>query len=262
MTQPQSAPGTEPAEPVNVALLALEAGFAAQVLAALTGWLAVVAAVVLAPVALFSLSPNPGALWSTLPLWEQQVDRLIQELSRIARRGWEAAAAQLGVNLPFNPADPLLLDQLARTRNLLVRIPDEIYRTMIYQLDQAAGETPQQQADRINEILNITGSQNWPARARTIATTEVHRAYHFGALALAQRADASDRRELNKRWDARDDTKTRPAHGRADGQIAPVNQPFIVDWEALMAPGDPSGRPENVINCRCEMHFTWRNSGR
>lgn len=263
MTQPQ-VPQQPPPQPVNVVLLALEAGFAAQVLAAFASWLAAVAAVVLAPVVLFSLSPNPGALWSTLPLWEQQVDRLIRELGNIARKGWEAAAAQLGVNVPFNLADPLLQASLARTRNLLVRIPDEIYRTILRELDAgvAAGEDNKQLAARVNRILDVTGSENWPARSRTVATTEVHRAWNMGSLAAAQRADVADPRMLLKRWDAKDDSKTRPAHERADGQTVPVNQPFIVDREPLMAPADPNGSPGNVINCRCKPRYTWRNSGR
>lgn len=67
--------------------------------------------------------------------------------------------------------------------------------------------------------------------------------------------------QLFKRWRINhgtgiDDGRVRPAHLVADGQEVPEGEPFIVDGELLMFPGDPKGSPENVINCRCGMeHF-------
>jgi hypothetical protein len=37
--------------------------------------------------------------------------------------------------------------------------------------------------------------------------------------------------------------------------------PFDVGPDQLMYPGDPTGLPENVINCRCEMKFEEATSG-
>ena len=31
----------------------------------------------------------------------------------------------------------------------------------------------------------------------------------------------------------------------------PLDEPFVVDGEELMYPGDENGSPENVINCQC-----------
>lgn len=58
-----------------------------------------------------------------------------------------------------------------------------------------------------------------------------------------------------KRWIATDDHKTRDAHREADRQEVPYDEPFIVDKEELMYPGDISmgASGENVINCRCTM---------
>lgn len=39
----------------------------------------------------------------------------------------------------------------------------------------------------------------------------------------------------------------------ADGQVVPANDPFIVGGEKLMFPGDNTGSPWNVYNCRCAM---------
>jgi hypothetical protein len=37
----------------------------------------------------------------------------------------------------------------------------------------------------------------------------------------------------------------------ADGQVRKANEPFDVGGEELMYPRDPSGSPENTINCHC-----------
>lgn len=59
--------------------------------------------------------------------------------------------------------------------------------------------------------------------------------------------------ELEKEWIATLDNDTRNGHREADGQVVPINEPFIVGGEKLMYPGDPSGSPWNLYNCRCTM---------
>jgi len=273
MTQPQPLPPvqTVPAqEPmptgVTVGLLAFEATIAALVLSMLGAWLATVTAVVLASWLKFGSSPDPTALWSTVPQWERSVDRLMDALRRIAQTGWEETASQLGLHdLPFNPNDSILMDQLQRTRNLMVRTPDEVYRMVVDELGKghALGESNAQLAQRVRGVLDVTGTENWPARAQTVAVTEVHRAYNFGALAAAQRAQMREFVLLMKKWVSKHDSRVRVAHLAADGHPAiPVGQPFIVGGEPLWAPGDPAGSPSNVINCRCKVRFHRGNSGR
>lgn len=262
MTQPQQPQPVPPPEtsPGALALAAAEAAIAALVLNMYTAWLGTVAAAVLAAFVRFGSPPDPAAVWATVPTWERQVDRLMESLQQIARAGWVDASRQLGVDIPFDPTDPILADQLQRTRNLMVRTPDEVYRMILRELGAsvAAGETVEQQAARVRHVLDVTGTENWPARAQTVAVTEVHRAYNFGALAASLRVQQQESQTLLKRWDAKEDNRVRPAHNRADGQTVALSQPFIVDSEPLMAPGDPSGSPHNVINCRCKMHLSRR----
>lgn len=58
-----------------------------------------------------------------------------------------------------------------------------------------------------------------------------------------------------KSWVSMEDDKVRPTHQQADADYAnnpiPSNQPFIVGGSEMMYPGDPSGPPGEVINCRC-----------
>ena len=260
MTQPQMTQiPEEPAPSGALALAAFEASIAALVLSMCAAWLADVAAAVLAGFTRFGAAPDPVAIWSTVPSWERQVDRLMSGLEQIARAGWIEAGRQLGVEIPFDPSDSLLQDQLARTRNLMVRTPDEVYRRIIGELGVAVanGEDIDQQAARVRHVLDVTGTENWPARTRTVSVTEVHRAYNMGATAAAlriQQREAGPR--LIKIWQSKHDSAVRPAHRLADGQAQFASQPFVVAGEALMAPGDPSGSPWNVINCRCKQRFT------
>ncbi len=53
-----------------------------------------------------------------------------------------------------------------------------------------------------------------------------------------------------KEWISAGDGNEREGHDEVEGPVD-IDKPFIVNGESLMAPGDPGGSPENVINCRC-----------
>ena len=57
--------------------------------------------------------------------------------------------------------------------------------------------------------------------------------------------------QLYKEWSTALDGRERDSHRAADGQSVPYNQPFIVQGEELMQPGDRNGSASNVVNCRC-----------
>ena len=63
--------------------------------------------------------------------------------------------------------------------------------------------------------------------------------------------------EAMKQWDTVGDSNVRDAHIAADGQQVPINEPFIVDGESLMFPGDTSlgASAGNIINCRCSPSY-------
>lgn len=56
-----------------------------------------------------------------------------------------------------------------------------------------------------------------------------------------------------KTWDSMGDVRVRDHHLEADGIQVPVNQPYTVNNEKLMHPGDTSlgASANNVLNCRC-----------
>lgn len=57
----------------------------------------------------------------------------------------------------------------------------------------------------------------------------------------------------SKRWQSMDDELVRPWHATANGQTVLISEPFIVDGEKLMFPGDGSmgASARNLCHCRC-----------
>ena len=88
------------------------------------------------------------------------------------------------------------------------------------------------------------------AKALRVVRTEGNRLLNTGAYASSLEAE-SQGAEIMRMWDASLDTRTRPAHGAADGQKRTADKPFDVGGESLMYPGDSAGSSGNVINCRC-----------
>jgi len=205
--------------------------------------------VVMAPFRRFRAQPNPDAIYELVPEWQADVDRILAALTPVLREGWAAA------HLPrdFAPDDPYIQANLALTRNLLVGIPDEVHALVVREIIEGGqhAESIEQIADRVDRVLEFTGSQNWANRARVIAQTETNRHYNSSLLAHALLVEREDGGTWTKEWQTLTDNKERPEHHAADHQKVPLNQPYVVGGEPLMFPGDPLGMPHNVINCRC-----------
>lgn len=89
------------------------------------------------------------------------------------------------------------------------------------------------------------------ARSEMIARTETNSAANAAQYMAADSLGISMQRE----WIAAEDERTRDDHVAADGQVVGMEEPFIIGGEELMYPGDPSGSPEQIINCRCATGF-------
>ena len=204
---------------------------------------------VLAPFKRFKVTPDPDAIYAAAPIWQAQVDRIMNALTPALQEGWAAA------HLPgdYSASDPYIESNLAMTHNLLVRVPDEVHSLVVRQIFEGsnANETNDQIAARISDVLDVAGSENWPARARMIATTETNRHYNSSLLAHGLLVERQDGGRFEKEWQTLTDGKERPEHLLADHQRRALADPYDVGDEPLMFPGDPTGAPWNVINCRC-----------
>ena len=93
--------------------------------------------------------------------------------------------------------------------------------------------------------LNIT-----PATLLEIKGVDADRRARFNRL-LLQLEEAGAAGATHKIWIASGDERTRSSHSAADGQMVPLDAPFIVGGEALHLPCDPSASFQQTASCRC-----------
>ena len=128
---------------------------------------------------------------------------------------------------------------LIKRENLLKDVPDEIYQDIAGRLEAAAaGEGEAGLADAIRSAFD----QTYEGRAETVARTETASVYGAASQAAVE-ADYAF-----KRWLSASDADVRDSHAAVNGEVVPVDEVFS---NGLAYPGDPSGPPEEVINCRC-----------
>lgn len=106
------------------------------------------------------------------------------------------------------------------------------------------GERMDKIAKRLRNVQEMNKTQAIRS-ARTIVTG----AENKGRQDSYARAEA-DGIILQKEWLATNDSRTRHSHAALDGAIVDQDKKFD---NGLMYPGDPSGRPEEVYNCRCTL---------
>lgn len=227
-----------------------EGHLASVVGAALRRWFGQVGPKVMAPWRRYRMQPDPSGVFQAQGTWDSEVETIMTEIGKIAMGAWSEAT-----DVPPVSRHAFLMSQLAQTQNFLARIPDEVYDLIFAEITDAVngGANNEQVAGRVDQVLEYSGSERWPARARTIAQTEVTRAYGAGTLAAGIEQSRVTGRMLQKRWDSERDSRVRVSHRDVDGQVRDLAMPFYVDGFPLMFPGDPIGPPETVINCRCDL---------
>lgn len=92
-------------------------------------------------------------------------------------------------------------------------------------------------------------SRNSALRAARTAVTGAQNAGRTDSYAAAEKMGVKTKRQ----WVATLDNRTRHEHGELDGQVVAVDEPFEVGGYSLMFPGDPSGPPHLIYNCRCRI---------
>lgn len=197
--------------------------------------------------------PDLNAVWAVEPAWRDAVDALL------SGEIWQAIGLAFrklfGVAYDWDTR-PAVVRYFTEVRNRLVRIPEEVYDLVAGQVSAGInlGEGIPELAARVDNVLSTTGSARWSNRATVIARTETIGALNFGrweSFRVIVEDDPDVQFELM--WLATDDKRTRDTHVTADGQRVPVGSRFIVGGAELAFPGDPSGPPQEVIQCRCTM---------
>ena len=121
----------------------------------------------------------------------------------------------------------------------------------------------------IDKMVDEIESSEIPrARARVIARTEVVRAANVGHQIGAQ----SFPYEVNKKWSAAKDHRTRHSHRQVNNHVTDEDGTFRVpvykgdkptgQVDMMLAPGDPKAHPSNTINCRCRIIHEAKRDGK
>lgn len=205
---------------------------------------------VIAPFRQWGGLPDASAVYAVQGEWDDEVDTILTTIGKIALGAWSEAT-----DVPPVSRHAFIMASLADSQNFLVRIPNEVADLVFAEIadDLNAGLDVGHVASNVDRLLSWTDSERWPARAETIARTEVTRARAAGTLAGGSEQSRVTGRVLSKTWRTSHDERVRISHKDVDGETLPFWAPFIVAGVPMMAPGDPSAPPELVINCRCDL---------
>lgn len=159
-----------------------------------------------------------------------------------------------------------LIDNTA-AKNIITGISNPFTKLSYQTITDASVMRRQLQSELISGLLKGEGIRDIARRIKTvtekpmkesitIARTETTYAQNSARQSVGEYGEKHGFKML-KEWRATDDSRTRDAHLEADGQRVPVDEPFIVDGEELMFPGDYSlgASPGNTINCRCTVVY-------
>jgi len=215
-------------------------------------WLAAVkVAMFTGGIATLGLVPDPFTVFSQTPKWHTLTSQYAEQ---VAREVLAAPYKNLFANGTAFESRPFVRNWIAARENRLQAVPDEVYGAVAHIIDSATtnGASIPDVTDQIEQLFGDTSTEKWKNRARTVARTEVVGAYNGGlhdAFSMIVAADPDT--EWVKRWLATEDSRTRPDHVEADGQVVPFGQPFIVGGYSMMHPHDPDAPAKETINCRC-----------
>jgi hypothetical protein len=157
--------------------------------------------------------------------------------------------AELGLDDPFKHPPAEVLAFLQSRKNKLKNVPDEIYARLKKEIEAGLedGDTTAQLAARAKQFFNGLDA----GQLRTIALTETSAVYGQGRDFAMKQAGVQF-----KAWLTSGNANVRSSHEQAgldypQDRGIPLDEPFIVDGEALQYPGDDAGSAGNVINCHC-----------
>ncbi|MBF0165185.1 MAG: hypothetical protein HQM01_11920 [Magnetococcales bacterium] len=106
--------------------------------------------------------------------------------------------------------------------------------------------SPSQAATAIERI--VSGGRR---RALTVVRTELGRAFSIAAQGRMEQAVGLGLKGLQKQWRRSGKIHSRRSHDLADGQVQPVDRPFMVGGKPIRFPRDPEAPPGETINCGC-----------
>ncbi len=171
---------------------------------------------------------------------------LLPIIREIIEESGQLAMADFNIGGSFDVENPKVYAMIESFANRLTGINDATYTQLKRLLRRAYAEGLG--VSDIARLIREKYSQFSSVRAKIIARTEMTGMVNGGGLEAYAQQGAS-----HKEWIAALDSHTRDAHVQYNGEIVPIEEPFVHGGEAMMYPGDPSGSAWNVVNCRCAL---------
>lgn len=191
-------------------------------------------------------------------------DRLQAASERLRAEMMQAVVAGISakVGVRLDVSNPLLAGVL-RTMGQHITAVAEAQRAEIMNVVQRAYDEGMGIPKAAAAIRDETAVSSL-ARAAMIARTELTGATNAGSLAAAGAVNEATGGGMLKAWTSAEDEFVRPWHEDADAEYGadpiPVDQPFVVNGEEMMHPGDPDGSADNTINCRCTTTYVQQDN--
>lgn len=158
------------------------------------------------------------------------------------------AGVVLDTKLPALDIGPLLSMKVFLTGKM-----KEVTTEMVGKINGELGlvlvgvKTPFQAAQAVADITNSSIK-----RGVTVVRTELGRVFSDASYKRMLQASAIIG-GMEKQWRRSGKPNARPHHNAADGQIQPVDEPFIIAGHKLRYPRDPAAPASETINCGCTM---------
>ena len=163
-----------------------------------------------------------------------------------------------------------VLIALAFVESIVQRRASQLIETTNDNIKDTAAKAPKKAKEsgtKVHDEMNKGLDRVFKSRYAMIALTETQfmaeRSKNIEAAVISRNGNVdpssindgvvTGKPDIKKEWAAILDSETREGHAMADGQTQNMNDPFIVNGEYLMHPGDTSMGASlgNIINCRC-----------
>jgi HK97 family phage portal protein len=178
--------------------------------------------------------------------WDEEDTALVAALSVLwlasLKEGFETVNETYGFGINFDVMNPrftkwVKTNGLKQAKDINDTTKGKLQKTLSEGI--AGGEGIPKLRDRVSGVFTEAKT----TRATTIARTETHNTVGAGTHETYKAASLKQRE-----WLTTTDGRERESHAAMNGEIKDIDEPFS---NSLMYPGDPSGPPEEICNCRC-----------
>lgn len=196
--------------------------------------------------------PSPEEVFNL----EDEIKKLIDALKKKLMESVQSIGQEILSELGEGVFDIDRPEVVAQITHILNTVSEKTNKTTwndlinIFQEAEAAGEGIPKIQERLSAYYGDRKS-DW--QTERIARTTMTGASNAGTLQAWNQAE-DDGVQLEKEWvSALQPDRSRESHMEAHGQRVGIHETFVVDGENLDYPGDPTGKPGNIINCLCGM---------